>query len=288
MSLKISIVTPSYNQVDFIEETILSVLGQNYDNIEYIVIDGGSSDGSVDIIKQYEKHINYWVSEPDRGQSHAINKGFEIATGDILCWLNSDDCFLPGALSHVADLFQRNPKKDFLTGGWWVLEPDGSIAPVRPTGVGMLPSLALLLGHHGCIGQHSTFWRHELFQKAGPIREELNYAMDHELWIRMFQSGATPLITARNLAIYRQQPLQKTQHKGINGNSYYCECQKIMKDYRIKYGNLVQFKSKFSARIYKLLKHRNIHPRLGLRPPLGFDIDYSEWLQGIKHDVIMQ
>jgi len=99
---KISIITPSFNQGKYLEETIFSVLGQNYPNLEYIIIDGGSTDNSVDIIKKYENQLTYWISEPDNGQSHAINKGFMKATGGILAWLNSDDMYLPGVLDYVA------------------------------------------------------------------------------------------------------------------------------------------------------------------------------------------
>ena len=102
---KISIVTPSFNQGIFLEATIQSVLNQNYPNLEYIVIDGGSTDNSVKIIKKYEKYLSYWVSESDRGQSHAINKGFTISTGEIMGWLNSDDLYTSGALNHVANVF---------------------------------------------------------------------------------------------------------------------------------------------------------------------------------------
>ena len=113
---KISIVTPSYNQAEFLERTILSVLNQDYPNLEYIIIDGGSTDGSVEIIKKYEKYLAYWVSEKDKGQSDAINKGFQKSTGDILAWLNSDDTYLSGTLFKVVKAFQENPNADLIFG----------------------------------------------------------------------------------------------------------------------------------------------------------------------------
>ena len=113
---KISVITPSYNQADFLEETILSVLNQNYPNLEYIIIDGGSTDRSVEIIKKYEKHLSYWVSEKDDGQSHAINKGLQHATGEIICWLCSDDLHVSDTLYTVAELFRLNPEIALLHG----------------------------------------------------------------------------------------------------------------------------------------------------------------------------
>ena len=106
---KISVITPSYNQAEFLEQTVKSVVAQNYPNLEYIVIDGGSDDGSIQILEQNNDHIHHWVSEPDKGQSEALNKGFSLATGDIFCWLNSDDQFAPNALRSVAMKMSRPP-----------------------------------------------------------------------------------------------------------------------------------------------------------------------------------
>src|SRR6185295_16519519 len=116
MTAKLSIITPSFNQAQFIEETILSVLDQNYENLEYIVIDGGSTDNSVDIIKKYESRIAYWISEKDQGQAHALNKGLARATGDIVAYLNSDDLYLPEAFARVIEYFNQHPQCQWLCG----------------------------------------------------------------------------------------------------------------------------------------------------------------------------
>ena len=125
--LKISIVTPSYNQGHFIEETIKSVLDQQYSNLEYIIIDGGSTDNSVEVIKKYAKHLTYWVSEPDRGQSHAINKGFHRATGECLTWLNSDDWYVNDALKVFADGLQSNPHFGMVVGAGTIVDANSRV-----------------------------------------------------------------------------------------------------------------------------------------------------------------
>ena len=124
---KITIVTPSFNQSKFLERTIISVLNQNYPNMEYIIIDGGSTDGSVDIIKKYEKYLTFWCSEKDKGQSDAINKGFEHGTGEIYAYLNSDDLFLPGTLQYIAEAFKSNKNYDLIYGSIYIIDKNDQI-----------------------------------------------------------------------------------------------------------------------------------------------------------------
>src|ERR1700687_1276429 len=121
---KLSVVMPSFNQRQFIERSILAVLNQNYPNREFIIIDGGSRDGTVDVIKKYERYLAFWVTEPDEGQSDALNKGFSHATGEIYGWLNSDDLYMPGAFKHVADAFAMNPRKRIVHGDWLTIDGD--------------------------------------------------------------------------------------------------------------------------------------------------------------------
>ena len=124
---RISIVTPSYNQAEFLEKTILSILNQNYPNLEYIIIDGVSTDGSVEIIKKYERYLAYWISERDNGQADAINKGFKIATGDFIAWQNSDDVYLPGSFFKVIEKFEKYPNPDIVFGNVYLINESDEI-----------------------------------------------------------------------------------------------------------------------------------------------------------------
>lgn len=179
----ITVVTPSYNQAAYLETTILSVLGQCYPRIEYIVMDGGSTDGSVEIIKRYESKIAYWVSQPDGGQSAAINAGFARATGDILCWLNSDDFFLPGALLTAAK--RLSGSDDLIYGDCLSFTQHGDGSKLhRP------PQFdPALLGISDYIVQPSTFWKRSLWEKTGPLNERLHYAFDWEWFLRASRHG---------------------------------------------------------------------------------------------------
>ncbi|WP_263821281.1 glycosyltransferase family 2 protein [Salinibacter sp.] len=182
---KISIVTPSYNQGQFIEETIRSVLLQRYPNLEYIVMDGGSTDGTVEILEKYDPWIAHWVSEPDDGQSDAINKGFERATGDTYAWLNSDDYYAPGGLSAVAKRYGEAEKKvGALVGTGHKVNCDGDIV-YTPEGSDLTHEAFLNWLNGGSFMQPACFFRRQAWEECGPLREDLRYPMDVDLWLKM-------------------------------------------------------------------------------------------------------
>jgi glycosyltransferase involved in cell wall biosynthesis len=199
---KISIVTPSFNQGKYIEQTILSVINQNYPNLEYIVIDGGSTDATVDIIRKYEQHITYWVSEPDRGQSHAINKGIQKCTGDIFNWLNSDDWYMPNALFDIASSFIKDPSLNVVSGFENHINLDGKVVLHEGTVIQNSLEETIELCH---ITQPSTFFKLDALRMVGFISEDLDYLMDGEMWVRFllmhghsnFQKINIPLVNFR-------------------------------------------------------------------------------------------
>lgn len=179
---KISIITPSYNQGKFLEETILSVLDQDYPNIEYIVIDGGSNDESVDVIRKYESRIHHWVSEKDRGQSHAVNKGMEHVTGEIIGWINSDDVYLPGAFRKVARAFSKNRDAILVHGDRILIDEFSGVSGW----VHNPPFEPMKTGFNVC--SETAFWRAEP-TRGERIKEELRFAMDLEFFSRLYQKG---------------------------------------------------------------------------------------------------
>jgi len=183
MRPRITIVTPSYNQGRFLEQTILSVLGQGYENLEYIIIDGGSTDDSLDVIRRYEKELAYWVSENDGGQAEAINKGFSRATGDIFCWLNSDDFLLPGTLKSVPT--ELGNGADLIYGNCLSYSEEGGRCLInRPPAYD-----AHLLALVDYIVQPSSFWTRSLWEKTGDLNAALHYAFDWEWFLRAAQVG---------------------------------------------------------------------------------------------------
>jgi glycosyltransferase involved in cell wall biosynthesis len=179
---KISIVTPSFNQGRFIEQTILSVINQNYPNLEYIIIDGGSTDDTVSIIKKYEKHITYWVSEKDKGQSHAINKGIEKCTGEIFNWLNSDDWYEPDALFKIAKAFMNDSSLQFVSGFENHIYENGD----KELHTGTYLNVNLIETIERCeVAQPSTFFKLSSIKRIGGVSNDLHYIMDGDMWIKL-------------------------------------------------------------------------------------------------------
>lgn len=184
---RITIITPSFNQGEFIEETILSILNQGYPNLEYFIVDGGSKDNSLEIIKKYHERIDWWISEPDRGQSHAINKGLERATGDIINWINSDDLLFPGALRLVADCFQKcQGSMHLMTGEHARISADGKILKISSPPSRRAISLRNLIIP---IGQQSSFFTRKALDLVGLLNEDLHAIMDMDFYYRIIDQG---------------------------------------------------------------------------------------------------
>ncbi|MCU7835975.1 MAG: glycosyltransferase [gamma proteobacterium symbiont of Taylorina sp.] len=186
---KVSIITPSFNQGDFLEETIRSVLLQNYPNLEYIIIDGGSSDQSVDIIKKYEKWLTYWVSEADRGQSHAINKGMKMARGEVVGWLNSDDMFPQNSIYSLISLRENNKLSIAWVGECHFINKDGKFLFSQKPKIGDSAEFSDW-GIDTCIAQPATLFSKQAFEKTGGLDEQFNYVLDVDLWIKLSAIGS--------------------------------------------------------------------------------------------------
>lgn len=184
----VSIVTPSFNQAEFLEETICSVLDQDYQNLEYIIVDGGSQDESLEIIEKYANRLAWWVSESDNGQTDAINKGFSNANGEILAWLNSDDTYLPGAISEVVEFLESHPEIGMVYGDANLINMNGGVIgkfPARQT-----DNRRLMRGYVH-IPQQAAFFRAHIWRKVGPLDPSFYFAMDYDLWVRISQQ--TPI-----------------------------------------------------------------------------------------------
>lgn len=196
--LKFSIITVSFNQCQFIRQNIESVLSQNYPNFEHIIIDGGSTDDTIEILREYP-HLN-WVSEKDRGQSDGLNKGFRKANGDIIAWINSDDMLAPGALHKVNTFFENNPDKSVVTGNQIIIDGTGKIIhtiPATPFSYDYL-----LNGVRTSVMQNSTFFRRSVLLDVGYLDESFHYTMDHELFVRIAKKYRSYTIGA-DLAYFR-------------------------------------------------------------------------------------
>lgn len=240
ISPKISIITPSYNQAQFLEATILSVLGQNYPNLEYIIIDGGSSDMSSEIIRKYEDKLAYWQSKKDRGQADAINQGFEKSTGDVLMWLNSDDILMPNILHYIAEKFAEDQEKLYF-GNCIHFKNDGLLScwgsnVVKNSQDNRLNELDYII-------QPSSFWSRKIWKETGKLDEEIHFGFDWEWFLRVETK-------------FKLQPLEKCismyrihdDHKSANGgDKRQLELLKIYESYNFELSEL-----------YKLLIHENL------------------------------
>jgi len=209
---RISIVTPSYNQGHYLEQTILSVLGQNYPNLEYIIIDGGSTDDSVQIIRKYADRIAYWVSEPDSGQSEALEKGFALATGEIAAWINSDDYYEEGAFYKVARAYKQQPFA-FFCGTCRMVDTEGKELCVLHTPKVTHRTLTRYWKPHFCPPQPSIFFRRVLLHELGGFDRSLHYAMDFDLWLRASRKYSF-CHTSEHLSYYRVHGDSKTGSTG--------------------------------------------------------------------------
>ena len=235
--LKISIVTVSLNQADFIEFNIRSVIEQNYPLLEHIIIDGGSTDGTINILHKYNDHI-IWISEKDNGQSEALNKGFKKATGDVIGWINSDDALAPNALEQISKFFLHNPGVKIVGGDLLVIDEHNNPLELK---TGKKLDFHYLLNHHDGVLQPSTFFKKDLLYSAGFLDESLHYCMDYDLFLRFAKIANFDYIP-HILSMFRKQSDSKSHNKV----EFFC---KEAMQVRKRYGG--RFLSAYGLRLFK-------------------------------------
>lgn len=208
-ALRFSVIMPSLNQARFIERSLNSVINQEYEGVELIVMDGGSQDGTREILERHSRRIAAWRSEPDRGQSDALNKGFALATGEIYGWLNSDDLYLPGALHHAAHIFAAHPHVEVVYGDWLSIDEREQIIERWPA---LAPSRGRLVTEGFFCNAQAMFWRRSLHERLGEFDIQLHYTMDYDLMLRMISAAGPSAFfrTDRPLGCFRVYRGQKT------------------------------------------------------------------------------
>jgi len=256
---KISIVTPSYNQAEFLERTILSVLNQNYPNLEYIIIDGGSTDGSVEIIKRYEKYLAYWVSEKDKGQSDAINKGFARSTGEILAYINSDDVYHPEAFLKIVKAFNENSGANLVFGNVNYIDTyDNLIGECRFTPF----NFATLIYEGGNLHQPGAFWQRKIYDKVSGFNPKYKFCMDFDFFCRVAEIGTLKHIreyianfryhenskssTINDIGLIEHEEIAKRYRK--NNNKIYLNLKKMLCQIRRFFYYIVQGDTDYAVR----------------------------------------
>lgn len=245
---KISIVTVNYNNGEFLEDTIKSVIEQEYPNLEYILIDGGSTDTSLEIIERYKDHFAYWVSEPDEGQYQAIQKGFEKSTGDIMAWLNSDDKYLPRSLFKVAEIFDKYKDINWLMGLAREYTEDGALVGQITLPWCRWSKYRYLTNDFQFIQQESSFWKRELWEKAGGTLDfEYDLAGDMELWSRFFRFEELHTTTLE-LAGFRHR--KEGQRSKVGKKTYLEECRQVVlrEQKRLSYGAKIGLQFRYLAK----------------------------------------
>jgi glycosyltransferase involved in cell wall biosynthesis len=205
---KLTIITPSYNQAAFLERTLRSVLDQNYENLEYFVVDGGSDDGSVEIINRYADRLTWWVSEPDSGQTAALNKGLRRATGEIVAYINSDDYYLPGAFEAAVEALAGSGAR-WTAGAARFVDDRDNVTEVWRARLPTVPRYRWVLDPVGWP-QAASFWRRDLFDEFGLFREDLHYVFDTEFGLRLALADVLPAIVDRELAVRVVHPAAKS------------------------------------------------------------------------------
>lgn len=264
---KISIITPSFNQVKFLERTIQSVLNQNYKNLEYIIIDGGSTDGSVELIQKYQSSISYWVSEKDGGQSEAINKGLRLATGDLVGWQNSDDIYFPSAFDEIARIFCKSKGVDLFIGNMSLIDEEDRIIEdlkyVKPT-------YRSILAEGMVLTNQSAFWVRDIHNKIGYLNETLHYGFDYDWFLRILNIGKGAHVnkTLGGLRLHKDtkthnfQPLFKLDYERVLNNKKITSAQKLKYKLRrlflmLKMGEFKYILRGFKRRIIKFIDYES-------------------------------
>ena len=269
MSSLLSIITPCFNSVDTIRETMASVLSQTYRNYEYIIIDGGSTDGTLDIIREYAPHFQgrmRWISEPDRGIYDAVQKGFAMSKGDVLAWIGSDDIYMPNAFAYVKMIFEEHPQVQWLTGELCHIQEDGTFCNAEYTRNLKYRDFCLKKGFW--VQQEATFWRRELWEKCSNAFGNYRYAGDYALWLnfaRNTQLYTLPLL----LAAFRLRSGQASQK---HRREYMAEIDDICR----KELASMSYMQRLELRIYSMLRGRRLLGRLARKME-------KHWDKGVKN-----